>query len=757
MKATSLRARSAFLSTLLGLAVATFCLVLLSGTEAWAQQSDPTVFINEIHYDDEGDDADEGVEIAGPAGTDLLGYSIVLYNGSSGTSYNTDELTGVISDKQDGFGTINFAYPANGIQNGSPDGIALIDASDNVVQFLSYEGAFAATDGPASGMISTDIEVAEDGQEADGTSLQLQGSGDVYGDFTWEGPNTQTSGEVNVDQTFTTEDVPPSDTTRISDIQGPGRSSSRVGDTVNIEGVVTGIDDEIGANYERTLPEEAGIYVQEETADQDNDPNSSEGIFVGYVRDRQAYPLGSIVRVEGKVKEKFGFTMISETKDQEPQIVGNASVPEPVIIDLARAAAQNTENRRYYESLESMRVRLATGTASSGGTNKFGELFLTPGAKRDRVFATENVPALIGTADDAGAGDPDNPYRDPDGSTTVVKADLFDRVDDVVGPLAYLFGNYKVMVQQDRLPVVKKGPTRYPYKELAAAGRSETRVASFNVFNYLPTGAELDLGTVTPEEEAEKRSWIADAIGRLLKRPDVVALQEVGTKEQIDALAAQLGGYTGYLEEGNDERGIDVAFLVKDTVTASNPRQIGRDAQGPAGYDCSDDEGGLFDRPPLLIDITTTGGRAFTLVNNHFASKGAPDTCRQAQAEYVRDEVTKIEASGGQAIVLGDLNSFEDEVALDVLQDGKTTLTNQWGKAPGQERYSYQFSGRLQTLDHVLITDGLDPLYKNFRYAHIDTDYYDRDQPLDGHKVSDHDPAVLTLDGRKSKRGGGRR
>lgn len=32
-----------------------------------------TVWINEIHYDNTGDDVDEGVEIAGPAGTDLTG------------------------------------------------------------------------------------------------------------------------------------------------------------------------------------------------------------------------------------------------------------------------------------------------------------------------------------------------------------------------------------------------------------------------------------------------------------------------------------------------------------------------------------------------------------------------------------------------------------------------------------------------------------------------------------------------------------
>ena len=37
-----------------------------------------SVFINEIHYDNTGTDANEAIEIAGPAGTDLTGWSIVL-------------------------------------------------------------------------------------------------------------------------------------------------------------------------------------------------------------------------------------------------------------------------------------------------------------------------------------------------------------------------------------------------------------------------------------------------------------------------------------------------------------------------------------------------------------------------------------------------------------------------------------------------------------------------------------------------------
>ena len=40
------------------------------------------VFINEIHYDNDGTDVGEFIEIAGPAGTSLSGWKIVLYNGN---------------------------------------------------------------------------------------------------------------------------------------------------------------------------------------------------------------------------------------------------------------------------------------------------------------------------------------------------------------------------------------------------------------------------------------------------------------------------------------------------------------------------------------------------------------------------------------------------------------------------------------------------------------------------------------------------
>jgi DNA/RNA endonuclease G (NUC1) len=169
-------------------------------------QGTPTVFINEFHYDNTGTDAGEFIEIAGPAGTNLTGYSLVLYNGEGtpvGQSYNTLALSGVIPDQMNGFGTLSFAYAVNGIQNGPKDGIALVQGASTVIQFLSYEGTLTASNGPASGMASTDIGKSEPGTGPVGESLRLTGTGTGYSDFAWQASAPGTPGAVNQGQTFT--------------------------------------------------------------------------------------------------------------------------------------------------------------------------------------------------------------------------------------------------------------------------------------------------------------------------------------------------------------------------------------------------------------------------------------------------------------------------------------------------------------------------------------------------------------------------
>ncbi len=167
-----------------------------SSISAYAQTP---VFINEIHYDNSGTDDGEAIEIAGPSATDLSGWSIVLYNGSNGTEYNSVALTDIIPDLGGGFGTVDI--PISGIQNGAPDGIVLFDGT-SVVQFLSYEGAFAAVGGVADGLTSTDIGVSESSSTLLGESLQLAGTGANYEDFVWEAAAAQTFGAFNTNQTF---------------------------------------------------------------------------------------------------------------------------------------------------------------------------------------------------------------------------------------------------------------------------------------------------------------------------------------------------------------------------------------------------------------------------------------------------------------------------------------------------------------------------------------------------------------------------
>ena len=148
----------------------------LEAVSAVANHHLPSVRISEFHYDNAGTDAGERIEVSGPAGLSLAGYSVVLYNGTGGASYDTRALTGTIPATCGTRGVVVISYPSNGIQNGSPDGIALIQGT-TVVEFLSYEGAFAATNGPALGIVSSDIGAGQAGTEALGSAVQRTGTG----------------------------------------------------------------------------------------------------------------------------------------------------------------------------------------------------------------------------------------------------------------------------------------------------------------------------------------------------------------------------------------------------------------------------------------------------------------------------------------------------------------------------------------------------------------------------------------------------
>ena len=96
--------------------------------------------INEVDYDQVGTDADGFVEIknAGSAAADLSTVDLVAVNGGDSAEYARVELTGTLAAG----GHLAVAIE---LQNGAPDGLALIDtAAPKLLDALSYEGAITA-------------------------------------------------------------------------------------------------------------------------------------------------------------------------------------------------------------------------------------------------------------------------------------------------------------------------------------------------------------------------------------------------------------------------------------------------------------------------------------------------------------------------------------------------------------------------------------------------------------------------------------
>ncbi|MBS1678069.1 MAG: lamin tail domain-containing protein [Actinobacteria bacterium] len=544
--------------------------------------------------------------------------------------------------------------------------------------------------------------------------------------------------------------------TAIDQIQGSGATSPMVGAKVEISGVVVGVDNQAGvAHYTELDPRQEGIYVETPTAEQDSDPQTSEGIFVGGLTaaDRSAAHIGQTVTVSGTVAELYGLTTV-EAAGNTPTFSGTAdgaNLPAPVVIDKGTAAAQSIASngtRSYYETLEGMRVALPIGTADSGGTNKFGELFLVPGKQRQRITGGYSVsqgpPALIYTSQDAGSADvdPTNPSAEP-ASTTRVDADLFDRVRNVVGPFGFGFGNYTIAPQPGEAPKVTGGPTSYP-PEAPRAKKGTLRVANFNMENLFGVGMTDDGHTFAAAEIDAKTTRLANAI-RLMHRPEVIAVEEVAAASALQEVADKLGGYRAIWMPSNDERHIAVGYLVDEGIDVTDVRQIGKEATTPV-TGCNDnpaDDPQLFERPPLEIGLKI-GKTSFSLIANHWASQGHPEACREAQAAFVGEQVKALESAGGSVMVLGDLNAFQDSPSLETLRSGNS-LANLWWEAPGANRYSYSYNGLLETLDHIFVTKKLAKQVEEVRYVHFDNDYYQRDEVSSPTGVSDHDPPVVRL------------
>ncbi len=127
--------------------------------------------INEVDYDNVGTDNAEFVEIynGSAAAIDLTGYTLFLVNGANNAVYKTVDLgpAGTLAPGQylvvgassvtaaAGALKIDLGALTDIVQNGAPDGVALVDTQANkLVDALSYEGSILAAVLPVVGTVS---------------------------------------------------------------------------------------------------------------------------------------------------------------------------------------------------------------------------------------------------------------------------------------------------------------------------------------------------------------------------------------------------------------------------------------------------------------------------------------------------------------------------------------------------------------------------------------------------------------------------
>ena len=331
---------------------------LAVGLPTASQAAEPTVpFISEIHYDNTGGDAGEFVEVQVPAGTSTAGWSIVLYNGTGGAVYDTDALPAVTAPAGGPSAVAVIDYPVNGIQNGSPDGIALVDAATRW-----WSSCPTREPSPRRWPGGRDDQrrcrrVRERLRRRRATACP---SGSTRSRRTTSGRARRRTPRVRstrrsylpVEQC----DLTPSH--EIGAVQGSGFSTPLAGQVVSVRGVVVG-----------DVPGLGGFYLQD---DGDADAATSDGIFVAT---SAAVGLGDTVAVAAAERElRRDADHAGRGRRLPARLRGD--LPAAAALDLPAGSAAR-------EPLEGMLVApVDTLTVSEVfDLTRFGELMLSEGGR----------------------------------------------------------------------------------------------------------------------------------------------------------------------------------------------------------------------------------------------------------------------------------------------------------------------------------------------------------------------------------------
>lgn len=326
------------------------------------------------------------------------------------------------------------------------------------------------------------------------------------------------------------------------------------------------------------------------------------------------------------------------------------------------------------------------------------------------------------------------------------------------------------------------------FQQFTTANQQRTELNQRPITNLVATERQLTVAGFNIENLAGNQFDRLEEIGRSiavnLQCPDIVSLVEVQDENGADfqgnpspeitlkrlieyipcqgsdykiVFASPFQGGDGGQPGGN----IQVAFLYNSNRVGFYPRgemSPFMDVTVRPGGGASANPARLFardevfrnTRKSMLAEFEFRGEKIY-IINNHFNSKFSDtglwdaiqpqdfrsDNKRQLMARLINGFVQKLLLQEPEAsiIVLGDFNAFASEQSMRVLSGEQlTNLATYPGLVPFNDRYSYNFNGNSQLIDHMFVTGSLLQKNPELQIPHINTDYMGR--------LADHDPLV---------------
>ncbi|WP_240936461.1 ExeM/NucH family extracellular endonuclease [Hydrogenophaga crocea] len=534
-------------------------------------------------------------------------------------------------------------------------------------------------------------------------------------------------------------------TTPIPQIQGSGARSPLEGQRVTTRGVVTRINSN-------------GYFLQDPVGD--GDPATSDGIFVfTSTAPTGVVALGNELRVTGTVTEFAVGTgaeaqarPVTELTGTTATLVSTGNSVAPVVITLPEVA--DGELERY----EGMVVRIASPLTASQNffQGRYGQVTLAAEGRLEKptnrhpansaealAMAQDNARRRI-LLDDGSTQQNVNPTPYIGADNTLRAGDTLP--DGLTGVIDYgLATNLADGLSDYRIHPI--GPVNFvrsnPRPATPPAVGGNVRVGSFNVLNYFstidqagascfPGGTRSDCrGADSALELTRQRNKIVPAINGL--GADIVGLMEIenngngAAQDLVNQLNAAAGAGTwavvGLPTGGTGTDAIRVAMIYK-------PARV-----TPYGAALSD-TAAIHNRPPLAQTFQLSNGERFTVVVNHFKSKGCDSGSpaadldqgdgqgcfndrRQQQAQALLGFIGQLQATDPDVLVIGDLNAYGKEDPILTLAGAG--LVDQIDRFNGLG-YSYVFDGEAGYLDHALATPTLSAQITGARHWAINAD-----------------------------------